>query len=118
MPAFRPRLPYVQKRHRVFLMSARSWLRHLLLWSGAIGVGLVATGFALTSDLAHGLFVRLLSVSPWVPFLLTPLTMAAVAALTQRYFKGAEGSGIPQAIAAIRMNEGWRATRYCRCASR
>jgi H+/Cl- antiporter ClcA len=32
--------------------------------------------------------------------------MAAVAALTQRYFKGAEGSGIPQAIAAIRMNEG------------
>ncbi len=102
----RPRLPYVQKRHRVGLLSARLWLRHMLFWGGAVGVGLAATAFALASDYAHVLFGHVLAVSPWLPLLITPLTLAGVAALTQRYFKGAEGSGIPQTIAAIRMPNG------------
>jgi len=102
----RPRFPYVQKRHRVSLFSARLWLRHLLFWGGAVGVGLAATAFAMGSDYAHVLFRQALAVSPWLPLLITPLTLAGVAALTQRYFKGAEGSGIPQTIAAIRMEDG------------
>ena len=102
----RSSLPYIQKRHRVSLFSARLWLRHLLFWGGAVGVGLVATGFAMGSDYAHVLFKQLLAISPWAPLLVTPLTLAGVAALTQRYFKGAEGSGIPQTIAAIRMPDG------------
>ncbi|MDP2056592.1 MAG: chloride channel protein, partial [Thiobacillus sp.] len=102
----RPRFPYVQKRHRVSLLSARLWLRHMLLWGGAVAVGLAATAFALSSNHAQALFRKLLAISPWLPLLITPLTLAAVAALTQRYFKGAEGSGIPQTIAALRMPEG------------
>jgi H+/Cl- antiporter ClcA len=102
----RPRLPYLQKRHRVGLLSGRLWLRHMLFWGGAVGVGLAATIFALASDHAHVLFGHVLAASPWLPLLLTPLTLAGVAALTQRYFKGAEGSGIPQTIAAIRMPDG------------
>lgn len=98
-----PRLPYVQRRHRVGLLSLRLWARRLLFWGGAVGVGLAATAFALASDEAHVLFSQVLAVSPWLPLLVTPLTFAGVAALTQRYFKGAEGSGIPQTIAAIRM---------------
>ncbi len=101
----RPRLPYVQKRHRVSLLSARLWLRHMLFWGGAVAVGLAATVFALSSDYAQALFRQLLALSPWLPLLVTPLTLAGVAALTQRYFKGAEGSGIPQTIAAIRMQD-------------
>jgi H+/Cl- antiporter ClcA len=106
MPWPRPRLPYVQRRHRVALFSARLWLRHMLFWGGAVVVGLAATAFALASDYARVLFDYVLAVSPWLPLLITPLTLAGVAALTQRYFKGAEGSGIPQTIAAIRMPEG------------
>lgn len=102
----RPRFPYVQKRHRVGLLSLRLWVRHMLFWSGAVVVGLAATAFALSSDYAHTLFRSVVAASPWLPFLVTPLTLAGVAALTQRYFKGAEGSGIPQTIAAIRMSEG------------
>lgn len=102
----RPGFPYLQKRHRVGLFSARLWLRHILFWGGAVGVGLVATAFALGSDHAHALFQKLLATSPWLPVLVTPLTLACVAALTQRYFQGAEGSGIPQTIAAIRMADG------------
>ena len=106
MPWPRPRLPYVQKRHRVGLLSARLWLRHMLFWGGAVVVGLAATAFALAGDYAHVLFGHVLAVSPWLPLLITPLTLAGVAALTQRYFKGAEGSGIPQTIATIRMPDG------------
>lgn len=102
----RPRFPYVQKRHRVGLLSVRLWLRHMLFWGGAVGVGLAATAFALSSDQTQVLFRKVVSISPWLPLLLTPLTLAGVAALTQRYFKGAEGSGIPQTIASIRMPEG------------
>src|SRR5574340_944610 len=102
----RPPFPYVQKRHRVSLLSARLWLRHMLFWGGAVIVGLAATAFALSSDRAHALFRQVIATSPWLPLLVTPLTLAAVAALTQRFFKGAEGSGIPQTIAAIRMPEG------------
>lgn len=97
------RLPSIQKRHRVGLLSARLWLRRILFWGGAVGVGLAATGFALSADYAQSLFTQVLATSHWLPLLVTPLTLAGVAALTQRYFKGAEGSGIPQAIAAIRM---------------
>jgi H+/Cl- antiporter ClcA len=102
----RPEFPYIQKRHRVSLFSARLWLRHILFWGGAVGVGLAATAFALGSDYAHSLFKQMLAYSEWLPLLVTPLTLAAVAYLTQRFFKGAEGSGIPQTIAAIRMPEG------------
>ena len=102
----RPGFPYLQKRHRVSLLSARLWLRHMLFWGGAVVVGLTATAFALSSDYAHVLSRKVVEFSPWLPLLVTPLTLAGVAALTQRFFKGAEGSGIPQTIAAIRMPDG------------
>ena len=101
----RSRFPYVQKRHRVGLLSLRLWLRHMLFWGGAVVVGLAATAFALSGDYAHEVFRRVVAISPWLPLLVTPLALAGVAALTQRYFKGAEGSGIPQTIAAIRMTD-------------
>lgn len=100
-----PRFPYVQKRHRVGLLSLRLWWRHMLFWSGAVVVGLTATAFAMSSNYAQMLFRAAVTAYPWLPLLITPLTLAGVAALTQRYFKGAEGSGIPQTIAAIRMAE-------------
>jgi H+/Cl- antiporter ClcA len=102
----KPRFPLLQKRHRVSLLSLRLWMRHMLFWGGAVVVGLAATAFAWGSDYAHMLFQKLLAISPWLPLLVTPLALAGVAALTQRYFKGAEGSGIPQTIAAIRMPDG------------
>ncbi|MHB1091375.1 chloride channel protein [Thiobacillus sp.] len=78
----------------------------MLFWSGAVVVGLTATAFTLSSNYAQMLFHSMVTAYPWLPLLVTPLTLAGVAALTQRYFKGAEGSGIPQTIAAIRMPEG------------
>jgi len=106
MKPLRPRLLRVRKRHRASLFSLRLWMRRLVFWGGAVGVGLAATGFALANDLAHEAFNHLLAISPWLPLLVTPLTLAAVAAVTQRFFRGAAGSGIPQTIAALRMPDG------------
>ncbi len=98
--------PSLSRRHRTHLFSLRLWLRRAILWGGAVGVGLAATAFALASDVAHLGFGRLLDASPWLPFLLAPLTLAGVAALTQRFFRGAAGSGIPQTIAALQLPDG------------
>jgi len=106
MKLLRPRLPRVRKRHRASLFSIRLWMRRLVFWGGAVGVGLAATAFALANDLAHEAFNHLLAISPWLPLLVTPLTLAGVAAITQRFFRGAAGSGIPQTIAALRMPDG------------
>jgi H+/Cl- antiporter ClcA len=37
---------------------------------------------------------------PWSPFLITPAGFALSAYLTRRFFQGAQGSGIPQVMAA------------------
>lgn len=82
-------------------MLILDWKRRLVFWSGAISVGLVAILFAAACEQANGLFHQLLAVSPYLPLLLTPLGLALVAAATRRFFPGAQGSGIPQTIAAL-----------------
>ncbi len=88
--------------HR-FLFSPAVWRLRLVLWSGAVLVGLAAAAFAMGADLASGWFRAHAARIPWLPFLATPLGLMAVAWITRRWFQGAEGSGIPQAIAALSM---------------
>ena len=68
---------------------------------GALLVGLVSTAFARLADLATEAF-RHLSAGGTSPCLLVlvPAGFISSAWLAQRYFPGAQGSGIPQAIAA------------------
>jgi H+/Cl- antiporter ClcA len=84
------------------LLSLPHWRGRLLLWAAAGAVGCAAVGFALLADAAQALFRRVLAAGAIWPWLLTPLGLLAVCWLTRRYFKGAEGSGIPQTIFALR----------------
>jgi H+/Cl- antiporter ClcA len=93
----------VQFRH---LISFRHWKARILMWSAAAAVGGAAVGFAKVADLAQLGLRRLLGISTAIPWLLAPLGFCAIAWLTRRYFKGAEGSGIPQTIFAIRPESG------------
>lgn len=88
------------------LLSYRHWKARLLMWGAAAAVGGAAVGFAKIADLAQLGLRRLLTVSPFVPWLLAPLGFCAIAWLTRRFFRGAEGSGIPQTIFAIRPESG------------
>jgi H+/Cl- antiporter ClcA len=87
------------------LLSADSWKTRFVFWFGAIAMGLVSTGFALASEIANHSFHRLTEYWTYAPLVACPLGLAAVAWLTQKVFPGAQGSGIPQAIAALSMTE-------------
>ena len=86
-------------RRRIWL-SPRLWRRRIVFWLGAIAVGVVGVGFARASEQAQGVFGLALKVSPLLPLVLTPLGFAACAAASARFFPNAQGSGIPQVIAA------------------
>jgi H+/Cl- antiporter ClcA len=88
-----------QTRQR--LNSRRFWLRQRYFWGGALLLGLAAALFARLADQAESLFRDWASATPWLPLLITPLGLVAISLLTRRYFPYAEGSGIPQTIAAL-----------------
>lgn len=93
---------HLRRTHRR-LFSRQAWRLRLVFWGSALIIGGVAAGFALGGRYADGYYHQLYQVSPLLAYLLTPLGLAAVAFITQRYFKGTEGSGIPQAMAALSM---------------
>ena len=79
----------------------RLFLRYGLPWGAALVVGLVAVLYARWSEDAYEIFLHAIAGRAWLAFLITPaMTMLAVF-LTQRWFSGSEGSGIPQVIAAL-----------------
>lgn len=88
------------RRPQALWFSRRMWRRRIVFWLGAIAVGLVSVGFAWGAERAQGLFDGLLAISPWLALAVTPLGFAASAWICHRAFPGAQGSGIPQAIAA------------------
>ena len=92
------------KRSRKQLMSKRIWQTRIVFFSGALLVGLAATLVAFGSDLSTHLFSEVIEGRPWLPFIITPLGLMTIIYCTRTFFPGAEGSGIPQAIVALRQN--------------
>lgn len=68
-------------------------------------VGLSAIVFAEASAWVYARFVQLLALSPYWPLLVTPLVFALLSWATQGILKGTRGSGIPQAIAALKVDD-------------
>ncbi len=91
--------------HALGLLSLHQWKARLVFWGGAVLVGLVSALFALGSEHAGALFHRINDHSPYWALLLTPLGLTLIAWLTRSYFPGAQGSGIPQAIAALQVSQ-------------
>ncbi len=77
------------------------WLRRLVFWGGAVATGAVAVAFAKGSDLALALFHWAAHRSTAWSWFAPPMGLALAAYLTRRVFPGAQGSGIPQTIAAL-----------------
>ncbi|MDR3324040.1 MAG: chloride channel protein [Zoogloeaceae bacterium] len=99
----------LQRRHAAAYIKL--WIGRLVFWGGAVGVGMLAVLFAELSETLTHLFVSGVAHFGWLPLVVTPLGGAACVWLTRRYFTGAEGSGIPQALAEIHRPEhtqGWR----------
>jgi len=90
------------KRTRSHLLKRSLWQTRLVFWGGAVLVGVFAAVFARMADAADLWFHGLARQYPYLPLMLTPLGMLAVAWLVRSVFPGAEGSGVPQSLAAIK----------------
>jgi H+/Cl- antiporter ClcA len=84
------------------LLSLQHWRARLVLWSAGAAVGAAAVGFARLADIAQALFRHIHASIPIWPWLIAPVGFTGIAWLTRRFFPGAEGSGIPQTIFALR----------------
>ena len=89
----------LRKRAVGYLHRGWAWL------IGPLLVGLVAVGLAYGSEEVTRFNRWLWSGQPLLPLLLMPAAFAALAWLSRRWFPGAQGSGIPQAIAAMEGEE-------------
>lgn len=78
-----------------------AWQARLVVWGAAVLAGLLVVGFSALTDRAIRFFFTCLTYGSWIPLLTLPLGGMAVVWLTRRHFAGAEGSGIPQAMAAL-----------------
>ena len=88
------------------VLSIQHWKARLVLWSAAVAVGVVAVAFARAADLAQLGLRKLVEIWPWWPWVLAPPGFFVIAWLTRRYFRGAEGSGIPQTIFTLKPDTG------------
>jgi len=77
------------------------WRRYGVFWLGAIAVGLLAVFYARLIDWGYGAFQAMQHRHAWLPLIVTPAVGAACVWATRRFFRGSEGSGIPQVIATL-----------------
>jgi H+/Cl- antiporter ClcA len=97
-----------RKISRQMFFSRTMWSRRLWFLGGAIVVGLVSVGFALAANAANAAFHRLATHGMWVPFVIVPAGFALIRWVTVHWVPGSQGSGIPQAIAALALDESAR----------
>ena len=104
--------PSLIRRGRHAWLSPRLWLRRVVLWIGAVLVGIVAIAFAISAEYANSLHQVVAEFSPLLPFVVGPAGLALVVWLTRKFFPGSQGSGIPQTIAAINTEDEERRGHY------
>lgn len=88
------------RRARRLLFSKAKWRQQSVFWGGGALIGVVAVAFAQLADLAYEALKLVNGWSPYTMLLVSPLGFALLVYLTDRYFQGSQGSGIPQTIAA------------------
>jgi H+/Cl- antiporter ClcA len=93
------------RRRRWIRITSSRWQRRGIFLLGGVGVGAAAVALAQLADLAQIAFALLLSKSRYASLVVTPLGFVLSVFLTNRFFANAQGSGIPQAIAARHLTD-------------
>jgi H+/Cl- antiporter ClcA len=79
--------------------------QHAALLVGALSVGIVSFGYARLIDLGYARFQAFHASHPLGSLTVVPCVAALVTWITRSQFAGAEGSGIPQVIAAVQSKD-------------
>lgn len=80
------------------------WRDRAVVIAYSVLTGIVVVAFTLLAEAASTRFaalVRIPAVGPWLPLLWTPALTVAILWWTMRFAPGAQGSGIPQVVAAL-----------------
>ena len=85
--------------------APHQWKRRLVLWSGAVLVALVAILFAEASNWAFAAFQYVLGYGSWIPLIVTPVVFGLLAWVTEGRLRATRGSGIPQVIATLHIED-------------
>jgi H+/Cl- antiporter ClcA len=93
------------RQKRLFIITSARWQRRAIFLLGGIAVGAAAVALAQLADLAQVAFTALVAKSRYATLVVTPLGFALSVFLTNRFFRNAQGSGIPQAIAARHLTD-------------
>lgn len=86
------------------LAAGRQWRDRAVVLTCAVITGLVVVAFTMLTDAASGGFEHLLrvgTIGPWLPLFWTPALCVVLLWWTRRFAPGAQGSGIPQVVAAL-----------------
>lgn len=94
-----------RRRQRWLKLTSARWQRRVLFVAGGLVVGAAAVALAKLADQAQLAFTWLLSFSRYAALAVTPAGFALSVYLTRRFFPNAQGSGIPQAIAARHLSD-------------
>ncbi|GKQ55554.1 chloride channel protein [Bradyrhizobium sp. Ce-3] len=93
------------RQRRLFRLVSARWQRRAIFLLGGIAVGAAAVALAQLADLAQIAFSALVSHLRYASLVVTPAGFALSVFLTNRFFQNAQGSGIPQAIAARHLTD-------------
>ncbi len=86
------------------LADGWQWRDRAVVLTYAVITGLIVVGFTLLAEAASRGFDHLLGLGTagrWLPLIWTPALAAALLWWTRRFAPGAQGSGIPQVMAAL-----------------
>lgn len=90
---------------RETIFSLAAWRRHVVWLVAALLSGGGALLFHFADSWGAELIDRLHAVSPWIPFAMVSLGMVVLCQLRDHLFPGTDGTGIPQAIAALKSKD-------------
>lgn len=79
--------------------------RNSIFVFAAVVTGLISIIFGRGVVRASLIFQQITTERPWLVFALCPVGFAIIVFLTRKVFPGAQGSGIPQATAALKMRD-------------
>jgi H+/Cl- antiporter ClcA len=99
-------MTFLTHRHRrLFKVTSARWQRRAIFLLGGLAVGAAAVALAKLADLAQIAFSDLVAKFRYASLVVTPAGFALSVFMTNRFFKNAQGSGIPQAIAARHLTD-------------
>ena len=80
-------------------------VRRAIFLLGGLCVGAIAIVMAILADKAQDVFHALIVVSPWLAVFICPVGFGFAVFLARRVFPNSQGSGIPQVIAARKIED-------------